>query len=146
MNVDMTPNTPLEDGEEVLTSFRADRATYVRANTRLAAAAMAAGMAVLWVIGNDHVWTGAIGGLLAVTLRTFYLMSEEMSVRWDLTNRRVLGPQSRVIALGDIAKLNTIGNMVQIVTNSGDKHLIKYQADRAATVDTIRNAQTGAAV
>ena len=36
----MTPNTPLTEGEEVLTSFRADRATYVRSNTWMTVAAM----------------------------------------------------------------------------------------------------------
>ena len=34
---------------------------------------MAAGMAILWAMGNPHVWTGAIGGLLAIAVRALYL-------------------------------------------------------------------------
>lgn len=144
MTPQMTPTTPLADGEEVLTSFRADRATYSRNNAWIAVIAMAGGMAVLWVMGNPHVWAGAVGGLAAVAIRAFYLMSEEMSVRWDLTNMRLLGPQIRVIRLAEIKALNTLGSMVQIVTHTGDKHLIKYQGDRDATIATIRSVMAGA--
>jgi hypothetical protein len=58
-----TPTTPLEAGEQVIESFGPDRATYWRDHAWLAAAAMALGMVILWVMGNPHVWTGAIGGL-----------------------------------------------------------------------------------
>lgn len=139
----MSPTSPLADGEEVLTSFRADRVTYLRANAWLAAGAMAAGMGVLWLLGNPHVWTGAVGGLLAVAVRSFYLMSEEMSVRWDLTNERLLGPQTRAIRLGEIKALNRLGAMVQVVTLAGDKHLIKYQSSPANTIAQINAARTG---
>jgi len=58
----MTPTAALEDGERVILSFHPDRATYWRDHAWLAAGAMALGMAVLWAIGNPHVWTGAVGG------------------------------------------------------------------------------------
>lgn len=143
---EMTPTTPLGDGEEVLTSFRADRATYVRTNTWMAVIAMAAGMAILWFLENPHVWTGAVGGLLAVAIRAFYLMSEEMSVRWDLTNERLLGPMTRTIRLGEVKELNKLGNVVQIVTTTGDKHLVKYQADPNETIRQINAAKLGGRV
>ncbi|MCP9480656.1 hypothetical protein NNA36_01645 [Shimia sp. CNT1-13L.2] len=139
----MTPTTPLGDGEEVLTSFRADRATYIRTNTWMAVIAMAAGMAILWFLENPHVWTGAVGGLLAVAIRAFYLMSEEMSVRWDLTNQRLLGPMTRTIRLGEVKELNKLGNVVQVVTTTGDKHLVKYQADPNETIRQINAAKLG---
>lgn len=140
----MTPDTPLAEGEEVLTSFRADRATYTRSNTWMAVLAMGGGMAVLWLLGNAHAWTGAVGGLLAVAVRSFYMMSEELSVRWDLTDRRLLGPMQRAIRLGEISRLNKLGNVVQIVTHAGDKHLLKYQANPRATIERIKAAQAGA--
>lgn len=143
---EMTPTTPLGDGEEVLTSFRADRATYVRTNTWMAVIAMAAGMAILWFLENPHVWTGAVGGLLAVAIRAFYLMSEEMSVRWDLTNQRLLGPMTRTIRLGEVKELNKLGNVVQVVTTTGDKHLVKYQADPNETIRQINAAKLGGRV
>ncbi|MEP2532086.1 hypothetical protein [Shimia sp.] len=146
MSQSMTPDTPLAEGEEVLHSLRADRATYVRTNAWLAAFAMGAGMLILWMLDNPYVWTGAIGGLAAVTVRAFYMMSEELSVRWDITNQRVLGPMQRAIRLGEIRTLKTMGSVVQIVTQSGDKHLIKYQASPKDTVSLIRRAKdTGAA-
>jgi hypothetical protein len=143
---EMTPTTPLGDGEEVLTSFRADRATYIRTNTWMAVIAMAAGMAILWFLENPHVWTGAVGGLLAVAIRAFYLMSEEMSVRWDLTNERLLGPMTRTIRLGEVKELNKLGNVVQVVTTTGDKHLVKYQADPNETIRQINAAKLGGRV
>lgn len=139
----MTPNTPLAEGEEVLTSFRADRATYVRTNTWMAAMAMGAGMAILWMLGNPHVWTGAVGGLLAVAVRAFYLMSEALSERWDLTNQRLLGPMDRAIRLGEIKELNKLGSVVQVVTASGNKYLLKYQGNVEETIRQIKSAQVG---
>jgi hypothetical protein len=44
------------------------------------------------------------------------------------------------VALADIAQINTLGSAVQIITQSGDKHLIKYQSDRSATKDRIQAA------
>lgn len=142
----MTPQTPLAEGEEVLTSFRADRATYVRTNTWMAVSAMAGGMVILWLLGNPYVWTGAIGGLLAVAVRAFYLMSEALSERWDLTNQRLLGPLDRAIHLGEIKQLNKMGSVVQVVTISGNKYLLKYQGDVPETIRQIKAAQVGGQV
>lgn len=143
---EMTPSSLLATDETVLHSFQADRTTYIRTNTWLAAIAMALGMAVLWAVGNPHIWTGAIGGLAAVLVRALYVASDEFGTRWDLTNMRILGPQTRAIHLGKIAKLKSIGSMVQIVTVAGDKHLIKYQADTGETIRKITAAQTGGRV
>ncbi|KPA21104.1 hypothetical protein shim_25690 [Shimia sp. SK013] len=139
----MVPSTNLADGETVTQSFTADRMTYIRASAWLAAGAMAFGMIALWAMGNPHVWTGGVGGLAAIGVRTAYMMSEEMATRWDLTTERVLGPAERDIALTSIDQLNTMGSVVQIVTHSGDKHLIKFQADPAATIAAIQSAKAG---
>ena len=139
----MTPTTTLGEGEHVLTSFHPDRATYFRDHAWLAAGAMALGMAILWAIGNPHLWTGAVGGLAAIAVRAFYVASDELSARWDLTDRRLLGPQTRVVRLNEIAQLRTLGSAVQVVTRSGDKHLLKYQSDRDATRARIEAAQAG---
>lgn len=138
-----TPTTQLAPGEAVQTSFTADRGTYYRDHAWLAAAAMALGMGILWALGNPHVWTGAVGGLAAVAVRAFYVASDEMAVRWDLTDRRLLGPGTRAVPLAQIKAINTLGSAVQIVTHSGDKHLLKYQKDRAATRARIEAAKAG---
>lgn len=136
----MTPTAALEDGERVILSFHPDRATYWRDHAWLAAGAMALGMAVLWAIGNPHVWTGAVGGLAAIAVRGGYVASDELKARWDLTDRRLLGPQTRAVRLSEIVTVRGLGSAVQVVTAAGDKHLIKYQADRAGTEARIRAA------
>lgn len=136
----MTPNTPLEDGEQVLDRFLADRGTYIRDHAWMAVVAMAAGMLILWVIGNPHVWTGAIGGLAAILVRGAYVASDELAARWDLTDRRLLGPQTRAVRLSEIAQVRGLGSAVQVITQSGDKHLLKYLADRQAVATRIKSA------
>ncbi|MCE8009197.1 hypothetical protein [Aestuariivita sp.] len=121
--------------------FIADRNAYIRSHTWMAALGMGGAMAILWVIGNPHVWTGAIAGLAAITLRGWYLASEELAVVWVIEDERIKGPMERNIALSDIAKLRTLGSMVQIITHGGDKHLIKYQSDPQATVARIEAAR-----
>lgn len=136
----MTPTTPLREGERVLESFRADRATYWRDHAWMAVVAMALGMAVLWAVGNPHVWTGAVGGLAAIAVRAGYIASDELQARWDLTDQRLLGPLTRAVRLTDIARVRGLGSAVQVVTRSGDKHLIKYQADRGRVEARLRAA------
>ncbi|WP_377509034.1 hypothetical protein [Octadecabacter sp. R77987] len=137
---DLTPTAALDEGETVITSFHPDRGTYWKDHIVLAAVAMAIGMAVLFFMGNPHIWTGAVGGLAAVAVRAFYVASDEMQVRWDLTNRRLLGPGQRIARLDQITALKTFGSAVQVVTSAGDKHLLKFQADKQAVIADIRAA------
>lgn len=139
------PTTPLEPGEELRATFRADKGTYWRENAWLAGFAMAGGMGLLWAIGNEHVWTGAVGGLFAIAVRAFYLSSDETRMEWQLTDRRLLGPGPRAIALPQIAKVATLFSAVQVVTEAGDKHLLKYQGDTGAVKATIEAALRDAA-
>ncbi|MBV2359067.1 hypothetical protein KUH32_04705 [Thalassococcus sp. CAU 1522] len=122
-------------------TFAPDRTAYFRAHNTLAAIAMGAGMLVLWLAGNPHVWTGAIGGLAAVALRGWYLMDEELAQVWTLADGVLTGPQGRRVALADIARLRKLGTAVQVVTTGGDKHLIKFQADPDATIARIDAAR-----
>lgn len=139
----LTPNYELQDGEELLTQIHPDRATYWRDHAWMAAIAMAVGMAILFFMGNPHVWTGAVGGLAAIAVRAFYVASDELKVRWDLTTARVMGPQGRTVRLGEIKEIKSLGSALQIVTHSGDKHLLKYLADKTATRDAIQRARAG---
>ena len=132
-----------DHGETLVAEFAPDRATYRRDHAWMAALAMAGGMALLWAIGNPHVWTGAVGGLTAVGLRAWYLASEEMAVRWYMTDQRLIGPGGRQARLSEIAGLRSLGSAVQVVTVSGDKHLIKYQADKGATLTRLRLSSAG---
>ncbi len=121
-------------------TFAPDKGAYIRTNAWLAAGAMAAAMVVLWLIGNPYVWTGAPAGLAAVGLRAWYLASEELVATWQMTDTTLTGPGQRTVALNQIEAVNIMGSFVQIVTKGGDKHLIKYQADPAATKAAIERA------
>ncbi|WP_235216209.1 hypothetical protein [Ruegeria halocynthiae] len=121
-------------------TFSPDKGAYIRTNTWLAAGAMAVAMLVLWLIGNPYVWTGAPAGLAAIVLRAWYLASEELTKAWEMTDTTLTGPGPRKVALNQIEAVKTMGSFVQIVTKGGDKHLIKYQADPAATKAAIERA------
>jgi len=126
-----------------MTEFKPDRSTYIRAHAVMAAIAMAAGMAILWLLGNPHVWTGAVGGLFAVGLRGWYMLDEVMEESWTLSGQSLKGPYERKARLDDIVKLRIIAGSVQVITRNGDKHLIKYQADGAATRARLETAIAG---
>ncbi|UWQ38022.1 hypothetical protein PNH50_03170 [Leisingera aquaemixtae] len=121
--------------------FKPDRGAYVRAHAWMAAIGMGGAMAVLWIMGSTHIWTGAIGGLAAIALRGWYMASEELAVVWTLTEDALTGPAGRGVALSQIGTVRTMGSYVQVVTKGGDKHLIKYQADPAATLNAIERAK-----
>lgn len=119
--------------------FPADRRAYLRSHAWLAAIAMGGTMLVLWLIGNPYVWTGAPAGLAAIALRGWYLASEELATVWEIRGGALISGDRRV-ALSDIQAVNTLGSFVQIVTRGGDKHLIKYQSNPAATKAEIERA------
>ncbi|MDU8928490.1 hypothetical protein RXV86_13955 [Alisedimentitalea sp. MJ-SS2] len=143
LKYDNTPTAPLNEGEELLASLTPDRGTYIRDHAWMAAIAMGVGMAILWVLGNPHVWTGAIGGLAAIILRGWYVASDELTQRWDLTDRRLLGPGGRAIGLREVKSVNTLMSAVQVVTQSGGKNLIKYQLDAKAAKALIERVRAG---
>lgn len=140
----MSDKRALADGEQLVTDFPADRATYLRDHAVMAALAMGGAMLVLWWMGNPHIWTGAVAGLAAISIRGWYLQSEELSVTWLLTDSRLLGPPGRTVMLRDITKLRGLGSAVQIVTASGDKHLIKYQSGKDVVIARITAASEAA--
>lgn len=137
----MSDPRTLADGETLIAEFPADRATYLRDHAAMAALAIGGAMFILWWVGNPHVWTGAVAGLAAIAIRGWYLQSEELTVSWLLTNSRLLGPPGRVAMLKDITKTRGLGSAVQIVMANGDKHLIKYQSDKAAVIAQIDAAR-----
>ncbi|MCL3881499.1 hypothetical protein [Marivita sp. GX14005] len=121
--------------------FRPDRTTYIRAHAVMTAIAMGGAMLVLWLLGNPHVWTGAVAGFAAVVMRGWYMASEVLDEVWTLEGQSLNGPYQRHTTLGNIKALRSLAGSVQIVTSTGDKHLIKYQEDPQAVIDTINKAR-----
>lgn len=124
-----------------MTRFTANRTAYIRSYTWLAALGMGGAMAVLWAVGNPHIWTGAPAGLGAVVLRAWYLASEDLYAVWQIDGDALTGPAERNIPLSQIKTVRSMGSFVQVITHSGDKHLIKYQANPAATIAAIERAR-----
>lgn len=119
--------------------LRPNREIYMRDHAVMAALGMAAAMLFLWVMDNPHIWTGAVAGLGAIALRGWYMASEELTRIWVLDARGLhLGEMT--LPLGQVETARPILSAVQIITRTGDKHLIKYQADPAATAAAIREA------
>ena len=123
------------------TVFTPDRQAYIRHHAWMAAAAMAAAMLVLWLLEDPNIWTGAVAGLAGLGLRGWYQASEALKENWTLRDGGLSGPGGRQIALSRIKAVNSLGSFVQIITDAGDKHLIKYQPDPAATKAAIERAQ-----
>ncbi|MDM7933379.1 hypothetical protein [Tabrizicola sp.] len=129
----MSHAAPLLDGEKVMHEFRPDRAVYWRAHLIMAVVLGAlAGLVLLWQ-GNPYPVVGPVAAVLAIGIRAAYVASEALAEVWRLTNRRLLGPAGRAIPLAQLQGARPFLGAVQVVTLGGDKHLIKYQADPAAT-------------
>jgi hypothetical protein len=133
----------LEPGETLITTFRADPATYWRSHAIMALVAGVLAGAALVYGGNPSPWVGPVAAVLAIGLRAAYLKSEVMAEEWRLTNRHLLGPGGRVATLSSLKLARPFLGAVQLVMAGGDKHLIKYQASAAATVALIEKAKGG---
>lgn len=131
----------LGEGERLIASFRGSRASYVREHVMLAALGSVAASGVLFYLGNAHPWTGVVGAVLAIAARGFYVAGEQLGFTHHLTNRRLVLPDGRGLELGRIARVRHVFSAVQVVTDTGDKHLIKYQADTEATSAAIEQAR-----
>lgn len=131
---------PLQDGETVVAEFRADRIAYWRGHLILAVIlGLVGGIVLLWQ-GNPYPVAGPVGAAIAIAARAAFLASEALTESWRLTERRLLGPGGRVIPLSQLQTARPFLGAVQLVTLSGDKHLIKYQADAAALSGQIMAA------
>lgn len=142
---DETPPLDLSPGERVVRVIRSDRGRYWRDHGIMALFGMGLVGVVLWLIGNDHVAIGALGAVLAVGARAAYLASEQLAQRWWLTSRRVILPGARAVGLREVQTARKILGDVQLITLTGDKHLIKHVAAPDALVAEILAARDGKA-
>ncbi|MBW6505296.1 MAG: hypothetical protein K0B00_00945 [Rhodobacteraceae bacterium] len=122
--------------------FAADRRRYWLDHAAMAALG-ALGVAVILPLFDraGQILIALPAVLAAVAARGGYLASEAFARRWQLTDRRLIGPQGRQVMLLEIAALRRLMGDVQIVTKGGAKHLIKHLADSAATIAAIEAAR-----
>ncbi|WP_439109840.1 hypothetical protein [Lentibacter sp.] len=128
----------------IIATFPPARSTYIREHIMLAAIGSLLLSGILFYVGNPHPWTGVVGSVLAIGARGAYAMSEQLGMVWKLSATKLIGPDDRVIPLGDVADAKTLFSALQVITQSGDKYLIKYQADPAAGAAKIIAARDAA--
>lgn len=140
----MPADTPLAlaPGERVLLEVRPDKGRYWRDHGVMAAVLMALAGLVLWWIEAPYPAVGALGAVLAVSVRAAYLASETLALRWVLTDRRMVMPGGqRALPLLDLAQVRVILGDVQLITPTGDKHLLKHIANGPGVVAQILAAR-----
>ncbi|MGO4909409.1 hypothetical protein ACEN2J_13885 [Pseudorhodobacter sp. W20_MBD10_FR17] len=134
---------PLRPNEVMLAEWPADKGSYWRSHGIMAVlGGLIAGVALV-AIGNPTPWVGPVAAVAAMGARGWYLASEALTAHWRLTDQRLQGPGGREIPLAQIKAARPFLGDVQVVTRSGDKHLMKYMADKAAVVSTIEAACGG---
>ncbi|MCH9825468.1 hypothetical protein [Lentibacter algarum] len=129
---------------QIIASFPPARSTYIREHILLAALGSLLLSGVLFYVGNPHPWTGIVGSVLAIGARGAYAMSEQLGMVWKLSDTKLIGPDERVIPLANVADARTMLSALQVVTQTGDKYLIKYQADPAAGASLILKTRDAA--
>jgi len=134
---------PLRATETLLAEWPADKGSYWRSHGIMAVLGGFVAGAVLVAIGNPTPWVGPLAAVLAMGARGWYLASEALTNVWRLTDQRLQGPGGRDIALAQIRLARPFLGDVQVITQAGDKHLMKYMGDRAAVVASIKAAQAG---
>lgn len=136
---------PLRPGEAMLAEWGADKGSYWRSHAIMAVIGGFIAGVVLVVLGNPTPWVGPVAAIAAMIARGWYLASEALVAQWRLTDQRLQGPGGREISLAQIKLARPFLGDVQVVTRSGDKHLMKYLADTGAVVAAIEAARDGQA-
>lgn len=137
---------PLGDGEVVQQVFTSDKRRYWADHAAFGAIGIAGVILILPFFGKaGDIPAGIAAVVLALLARGAFLFSEQMARRWQLTDRRLIGPQGRQVMLLEIKTLRRLMGDVQIVSIDGSKHLIKHLADGQAAIDAIQTAKSARA-
>lgn len=126
-----------------VTTFYPDRATYWRMHLIMAVLLGAGAGLVLLALSNPYPVMGPVGAALAIAARAAFVAPEALAEKWVLGDTYLTGPTGRNLSLGAIKTARVVFGSVQIVTHSGDKHLIKYLAAPDAAAEAIRAAIKG---
>ncbi|PCD76085.1 hypothetical protein [Pseudothioclava arenosa] len=133
---------PLEEGEAVEAVFLPDRDRYWKDHAILGLIGSAlVAVVLLFMEQPGQIAIATIAILVGMGLRGLYFRSEVFARRWQLTDRRLIGPQGRQAMLLEITTVRRLMGDVQIVTKSGAKHLIRHLADSAGVVAQIEAAR-----
>lgn len=135
------PLPALADGETLIAAFSGNKTTYIKEHIMLAALGSVLAAGVLIWMGDPNYWVGPVGAVLAIAVRGFYVASEQIGMTWQLTDRRLITPAGMTVRRSDIENVRTIFSAAQVITRSGEKYMIKYQADPRGVGETIMSAR-----
>lgn len=136
------PDLPqLAPDERLIAEWRPDRGCYWRDHAVLGALAIVGAGIVLWALAIPAPLVGALGAAGAVAVRAAWLASETLDLRWRLTDRRLLLPGGRAVGLIEVETARRLLRDLQVITRSGDKHLIRHLADPDAALAAFHKAR-----
>jgi len=134
---------PLDEGEKVTAIFLADNRRYWVDHVLLGVIGIVLVSAILLYMGKaDQIAIAAVAIAIGMAARAAWFRSEAFARRWQLTDRRLIGPQGRQVMLLEIKTVRRLMGDVQIVTNAGAKHLIRHLADSEPVLAAIESART----
>lgn len=126
--------------KEEVARFAGDKRTYIRVHVIMAVIGAVLMSGGLYLAGNPDWWVGIIGAFAGIAMRGYYIASEQLGFVWVLTNTHLNAPNERAIALSEIAEVRSLFGSVQVITKSGEKFLIKYQAAPEQVIAEIKRA------
>ncbi|WBL33417.1 hypothetical protein O5O51_01515 [Sinirhodobacter sp. HNIBRBA609] len=133
---------PLDEGEKITAIFLADNRRYWVDHILLGIFGIVLVSAILLYMGKtDQIAIAAAAIAVGMAARAAWFRSEAFARRWQLTDRRLIGPQGRQVMLLEIQTVRRLMGDVQIVTNSGAKHLIRHLADSEPVLEAIETAR-----
>ncbi|MCE5974685.1 hypothetical protein LZA78_14445 [Sinirhodobacter sp. WL0062] len=133
---------PLDEGEKVTAIFLADNRRYWVDHVLLGVIGIVLVSAILLYMGKaDQIAIAAVAIAIGMAARAAWFRSEAFARRWQLTDRRLIGPQGRQVMLLEIKTVRRLMGDVQIVTNAGAKHLIRHLADSEPVLAAIEAAR-----
>jgi len=128
--------------DQVIARFSGDKAVYVRVHVIMALVGAVMLSGGLYLIGNPDWWVGIIGSFAGIAMRGYYIASEQLGFVWGLTPTHLNAPNERAIALREIETVRSLLGSVQVITDAGEKFLIKYQAEPERVISEINRAKT----
>ena len=130
--------------ETELAVFSGNKAVYIRVHIIMAIVGAALISGALYLVNNPDWWIGIVGSFAGIAMRGYYIASEQLGFKWRLTNQALHAPNERAIALSEIKLARSLLGSVQVITDEGEKFLIKYQAAPEKVIAEINRAVANA--
>ncbi|WP_151718250.1 hypothetical protein [Gemmobacter serpentinus] len=139
----LTGPAALEPGERLVTSFRADHAVYIR-NMMIVMLVAGAVLALAETLrGAAYPWAIPAFAICMIGLRAWHMAGLAMSLEWQLTDRRLIGPGGRVIPLAEISAVRNILGTVLVMQKGAKPAVIRFHPYPKGVIAALTAASTG---